>query len=209
MTIGVSIIEDNQGTRDGLKTLLNRTAGLRCTGAHATGDDALRDIAAEKPDVVLVDINLPGMNGIECVGRLKGKVPKAQLLILTTYDQDDLIFESLRAGANGFLLKNMPPAELMQAIIQVHGGGSPMSMRIARKVVKYFQALQQPSPDVEALTRREHEIVSLLAKGFLYKEIGDQLGISLNTVRVHLHSVYEKLHVHSRTQAVLKVFGER
>ncbi len=209
MAIAVSIVEDNQGTRDGLKALLNRTPGLRCAGTHATGEDALRLIPGENPDVVLVDINLPGINGIECVGGLKERIPKAHILILTTYDQDDLIFESLRAGAHGFLLKNMPPNELMQAIIQVHEGGSPMSMRVARKVVKYFQGIEKPSPDVEALTKREQEIVGLLAKGYLYKEIAEQLGISLNTVRVHLHSVYEKLHVHSRTQAVLKVFGSR
>lgn len=209
MAISVSIVEDNQGTRDGLKALLSRTTGLRCVGAHGSGEDALRGIPEEKPDVVLVDINLPGMNGIECVGGLKELIPQAHILILTTYDQDDLIFESLRAGAHGFLLKNMPPNELMQAIIQVHEGGSPMSMRIARKVVKYFQGIEKPMPNVEMLTKREQEIVGLLAKGYLYKEIAEMLGISLNTVRVHLHTVYEKLHVHSRTQAVLKVFGSR
>jgi DNA-binding NarL/FixJ family response regulator len=209
MAIAVSIVEDNQGTRDGLKALVSRTPGLRCVGTHASGEDALRGIPEEKPDVVLVDINLPGINGIECVVGLKERIPQAHILILTTYDQDDLIFESLRAGAHGFLLKNMPPNELMQAIIQVHEGGSPMSMRIARKVVKYFQGIEKPMPNVEMLTKREQEIVGLLAKGFLYKEIAEQLGISLNTVRVHLHTVYEKLHVHSRTQAVLKVFGSR
>lgn len=207
MAIAVSIVEDNQGTRDGLKALVSRTPGLRCVGTHASGEEALRGIPEEKPDVVLVDINLPGINGIECVGALKESLPEAHILILTTYDQDDLIFESLRAGAHGFLLKNMPPNELMQAIIQVHEGGSPMSMRIARKVVKYFQGIEKPTPNVEMLTKREQEIVGLLAKGFLYKEIAEKLGISLNTVRVHLHTVYEKLHVHSRTQAILKVFG--
>jgi DNA-binding NarL/FixJ family response regulator len=208
MAINVSIVEDSPGTRESLKALLERAPGLRCAGTHASGEEALRKIPAEKPDVVLVDINLPGMNGIECVARLRERVPKTQILILTTYDQDDLIFESLRVGAHGFLLKNMPPSELMLAIVQVHAGGSPMSMRIARKVVKYFQSLQQPS-EVEVLTKREQEILALLAKGYLYKEIADRLGISLSTVRAHLHAVYEKLHVHSRTQAVIKFLGRK
>ncbi len=208
MAIRVSIIEDSPGTRESLKALLERTPGLQCIGAHADAEAALREIPVEKPDVVLADINLPGMSGIECVARLRERVPKTQILILTTYDQDDLIFESLRAGAHGFLLKNMPPSELMQAIMQVHVGGSPMSMRIARKVVKYFQNLKQPS-EVEVLTKREQEILALLAKGYLYKEIAGRLGITLSTVRAHLHTVYEKLHVHSRTQAVIKFLGRR
>jgi DNA-binding NarL/FixJ family response regulator len=208
MAIRVSIIEDSHGTRESLKALLERTAGLQCVGAHPNAEVALREIPTEKPDVVLADINLPGMSGIECVARLREIVPKTHILILTTYDQDDLIFESLRAGAHGFLLKNMAPSELMQAITQVHGGGSPMSMRVARKVVKYFQNLKKPS-DVEVLTKREQEILALLAKGYLYKEIGDRLGITLSTVRAHLHTVYEKLHVHSRTQAVIKFLDRK
>jgi DNA-binding NarL/FixJ family response regulator len=208
MKIGVSIIEDNAGARETLRALLERTSGLRCIGAYANGEQALRKIPGELADVFLVDINLPGMSGIECVARLKEIAPKAQILILTTYDEDDLIFESLRAGANGFLLKNMPPSELMQAIVQVHEGGSPMSMRIARKVVKFFQGSGQPSK-LSALTTREQEILGLLAKGYLYKEIADRVGVSLSTVRAHLHAVYEKLHVHSRTQAVIKFLNTK
>ena len=209
MTIKVSIVEDNRGTRESLKELLGRASALRCVGAHANGDEALREIPAENPDVILMDINLPGMSGIECVARLKQRVPKAQVLMLTTYDESDLIFESLRAGAHGYLLKNMAPAELVQAVEQVHGGGSPMSMHIARKVVNHFQQIKQPSSEVEKLTKREQEILALLAKGYLYKEIADQLGISLSTVRAHLHTVYEKLHVQSRTQAVVKFLGQQ
>jgi DNA-binding NarL/FixJ family response regulator len=149
------------------------------------------------------------MSGIECVARLKEKCPKAQVLMLTTYEDGDLIFESLRAGANGYLLKNMAPSELIHAVEQVHAGGSPMSMHIARKVVSYFQQIKQPSSEMDSLTRREQEILALLAKGFFYKEIGDQLGISLSTVRAHLHAVYEKLHVQSRTEAVVKYLGKR
>ena len=202
--IRVSIVEDKRGTRESLTELLNRSHVLQCVGAHSTGEEALRKIPAEAPDVVLMDINLPGMNGIECVAQLKGKMPKTQVLMLTTYVESDLIFDSLRRGASGYLLKNMTPMELVQAIEQVHAGGAPMSMQIARKVVNHFQQIKKPQSDMEQLTKREQEILALLAKGFLYKEIADQLGISLSTVRAHLHTVYEKLHVQSRTEAVVK-----
>jgi DNA-binding NarL/FixJ family response regulator len=208
MPINVAVVEDNRGTRESLVELLGRSSGLCCVGAHATGEEALRDLPAQRPDVVLMDINLPGMSGVECVAKLKEIVPNIQVLILTTYEDSDLIFCSLRAGASGYLLKNMPPAELVQAVEQVHAGGSPMSTQIARKLVNHFQQIKQPVSDVERLTKRELEILTLLAKGYLYKEIGDQLGISLSTVRAHLHAIYEKLHVQSRTQAVVK-FLER
>jgi len=209
MAISVSIVEDSRGTRESLSELLKRSPGLRCLGAYANGEQALREMPQLIPDVVLMDINLPGMSGIECVARLKEKAPQTQVLMLTTYEEGDLIFESLRAGASGYLLKNMPPSELVHAVEQVHAGGSPMSMHIARKVVSHFQRIKQPSSEMEKLTKREQEILALLAKGFLYKEIADQLGISLSTVRAHLHTVYEKLHVQSRTEAVVKYLGER
>jgi DNA-binding NarL/FixJ family response regulator len=208
MNIRVSIVEDSRDTRESLAELLDRAPALSCVGAHPNGEEALRQIPVEKPDVVLMDINLPKMNGIECVERLKQTMPKTQVLMLTTYDESDLIFDSLRKGASGYLLKNMPPAELIQAIEQVHAGGAPMSMQIARKVVNHFQKIKKPQSDMEQLTKREHEILALLAKGYLYKEIADQLGITLSTVRAHLHAVYEKLHVQSRTEAVVK-FLER
>jgi DNA-binding NarL/FixJ family response regulator len=208
MRIKVSIVEDSRGTRESLTELLGRAPGLRCVGAYANGELALQAIPTENPDVVLMDINLPGMSGIECVARLKERLPKLQVLMLTTYEESDLIFDSLRNGASGYLLKNMPPAELVQAVEQVHSGGAPMSMQIARKVVNHFQQIKQPSSDMEKLTKREQEILALLAKGYLYKEIADNLGISLSTVRAHLHTVYEKLHVQSRTQAVVKFLGK-
>jgi DNA-binding NarL/FixJ family response regulator len=207
MPINVSIVEDNRGTRESLKELLGRAQGLRCMGAYASGEEALRSIPEQTPDVVLMDINLPGMRGIECVARLKARVPKTQVLMLTTYDESDLIFESLRAGAHGYLLKNTTSAELVQAVEQVHSGGSPMSMHIARKVVNHFEQNRKSGSEMEKLTKREHEILALLAKGYLYKEIADQLGISISTVRAHLHTVYEKLHVQSRTEAVVKFLG--
>jgi DNA-binding NarL/FixJ family response regulator len=206
--INVAIVEDNTGTRESLMELLGRSTGLRCVGAFASAEDALKELPACKPDVVLMDINLPGITGVECVAKLKQQNPKLQILMLTTYEESDLIFASLRAGASGYLLKNMLPAEVIQAVEQVHAGGSPMSMQIARKVVNHFQQLKNPASEMDKLTKREQEILSFLAKGYLYKEIGDHLGITLSTVRAHLHAIYEKLHVQSRTQAVVK-FLER
>jgi DNA-binding NarL/FixJ family response regulator len=209
MQITVSIVEDIRGTRENLVTLLNGEPGLRCLNAYATGEEAVRGIPTDKPDVALVDIKLPGMSGIECVAKLKTMVPDLRLLMLTTYEEHDLIFNSLRAGASGYLLKQMLHGELVQAIEQVHAGGAPMSMQIARKVVNYFNQLPTPVTDVKTLTRREHEILELLTKGFYYKEIGSSLGISMNTVWTHLKHVYEKLHVQSRKDATLKFVGRQ
>ena len=207
MPITVSIVEDNPGMRESFAALLNQSPNLQCVSAHATGEEAVSNMAANPPDVALVDVNLPGMDGIECVAKLKVQLPKLLVLMLTRYEQSDLIFNSIRAGASGYLLKNTPPAELIQAIEQVYGGGAPMSMQIARKVVDHFRHIQQPGSDVETLTQREQEILTLLSKGYYYKEISDQLEISLNTVRTHVHHIYEKLHVQSRTEAVLKFLG--
>jgi DNA-binding NarL/FixJ family response regulator len=207
MPIKVSLVEDNDGMRESFAALLNEAPGLRCVSAHPTGEDAVLRLPQEQPDVALVDINLPGMSGIECVAKLKAQLPNLQVLMLTRYEQSDLIFNSIRAGASGYLLKKTPPAELIHAIEQVHGGGAPMSMQIARKVIDHFRQIQRPGSDVEKLTPREQEILELLSKGCYYKEIGDKLGISMNTVRTHLQHIYEKLHVQSRTAAVLKFLG--
>jgi DNA-binding NarL/FixJ family response regulator len=202
--IKVSIVEDDAGTRENLMAVLGAAATLSCLRAYPSGEEAVREIPKAVPDVVLMDINLPGISGIECVRQLKSKLPQLQVLMLTTYEDSKLIFDSLRAGASGYLLKNMPPQEVVQAVEQVSMGGSPMSMHIARKVVNHFQQLKQSSPQLDVLSKREQEILALLAKGYLYKEIADQLGITAGTVRVHLHAVYEKLHVSSRTEAVVK-----
>ena len=206
MSIKISIVEDQDEMRESLVAWLSDAPGLRCVGAHASGEDALRNIPAEDPDVVLMDINLTGMSGIQCVTRLKATLPKIQVLMLTTYDEGDAIFDSLRAGANGYLLKNMPQSELVDAVRQVHAGGAPMSLQIARKVINHFHQTK-PAPAVEQLTGREQEILRLLAKGYMYKEIADQLSISMSTVRTHVSAVYEKLHVHSRTEAAMKLAG--
>ncbi len=209
MPITVSLVEDIRGTRESLVKLLDGTASLKCVSAYASAEEALRGMAEAKPDVALVDINLPGMSGIDCVAKLKVQMPKLQVLMLTTYEETGLIFDSLRAGASGYLLKNMPPDELLQAVEQVHAGGAPMSMQIARKVVEHFHQIRQPRSDMEKLTPREQEILASLAEGYLYKEIADQLGVSLNTVKRHLHAIYEKLHVQSRTEATVKYLQRR
>jgi DNA-binding NarL/FixJ family response regulator len=208
MSIKISIVEDQPEMRESLVAWLGDAPGLSCVGAHATGEEALKRIPEEKPDVVLMDINLTGMNGIQCVSRLKESLPKTQVLMLTTYDEGDMIFDSLRAGANGYLLKNMPQAELVEAVLQVHNGGAPMSLQIARKVINHFHRNNKPNPELEQLTSRELEILKLLAKGYMYKEIADQLTITMSTVRSHVCAVYDKLHVHSRSQAAKKLSGE-
>lgn len=206
MPIAISIIEDDAGTREQLAELLNDTPALRCIGAYASGEEGLRKIPAEKPDVALVDIHLPGMNGIMCVAGLKARLPDLSVLMLTRHEDSDLVFDALRAGASGYLLKKMIPTELIPAIEQVQAGGAPMSMHIARKVVGYFSHVKS-APEIERLSRREQEVLALLAKGYLYKEIGELLGISIDTVRMNLRHIYQKLHVHSRTEATARYFG--
>lgn len=204
--INVAIVEDSKEIREGLEILLNGSDGYYCVGAFATGEDALLGLLSRKPDVVLMDINLPGVSGIECTRRLKQQRPGLPIMVLTVFEDDEMIFESLKAGASGYLLKKTPPARLLDAILDVHAGGSPMSSRIARKVVATFQALGTSSKETENLSPREHEIMAYLAKGYRYKEIADALFISVETVRTHLRNIYDKLHVRSRSEAVLKAF---
>ena len=207
--IAIVLIEDDQKTRKSLTELLRGESRVQCVGAYPDGETAVREIPQLKPEVALIDINLPGMSGIECVQRLKRLLPKLQVLMLTKYDESDLIFSSLRAGASGYLLKKMLTVELISAIEQVYAGGAPMTMQNARKVVEHFNRITSPAADLEKLTPREHEVLALLAKGFLYKEISDQLGISQHTFRTHQRAIYEKLHVHSRTEATVKYFGRQ
>lgn len=209
MLISVAIVEDHSGMRRSFAAMLSQAPGLRCVGTYATGEEAVRDMPGAAPDVALVDIRLPGMDGIQCVARLKASISQLQILMLTRFEQSDLIFDSIRAGASGYLLKSAPAAELIEAVKQVHAGGAPMTMQIARKVVEHFHQIPRPSSDVERLSQREQELLELLAKGCFYKEIADRLNISMNTVRTHLRHIYEKLHVQSRTQAVLKFLDRK
>jgi DNA-binding NarL/FixJ family response regulator len=204
MPITVSIVEDDRKTRESMVALLRYASGVRLLGAHPSSEAALVNVPAEQPEVVLMDINLPGMSGIDCIAKLKTQMPGLRVLMLTTYEDSHLIFNSLRAGASGYILKNKSSAELLAAIQQVHEGGAPMSMRIARKVVAFFNQLPGPAPEAERLSEREAQVLAALAKGLLYKEIGNQLKISENTVRTYIKRIYEKLHVNSRTEAVAK-----
>lgn len=204
MPITVAIVEDDRRVRESLAVLINGAENLRCVSTHASGEEALAAAPPKKPDVVLMDINLPGMSGIECVRKLKQQLPKTQILMLTMYEDDEKVFQSLVAGASGYLVKRTSPAELLKAIEEVHSGASPMSGKIARSVVEYFHKLQSAAPAEEYLSRREQEILNLLAQGYRYKEIAGALSISFETVRSHLKNIYDKLHVHSRTEAVVK-----
>jgi DNA-binding NarL/FixJ family response regulator len=204
MSIAVSIVEDDRKTREGLVALLRRATGVRLLGVHSSGEAALAAVPAEQPEVVLMDINLPGMSGIDCIAKLKAQMPELRALMLTTYEDSHLIFNSLRAGASGYILKNKSSAELLTAIQQVHEGGAPMSMRIARKVVAFFNQLPGPPSESQSLSEREAQVLAALAKGLIYKEIATELKISENTVRTYIKRIYEKLHVNSRTEAVAK-----
>jgi len=175
---------------------------------HETGEDGLAKIPGIQPDVVLMDINLPGMNGVECVRRLKPLVPATQIIMLTVYQNAENIFNALAAGATGYLLKQTPPEELLTAIQEVHAGGSPMSSHIARKIVQSFQRPVTTSSESQTLTPREAEVLELLAKGFLYKEIADATKVTYATVHTHIRHIYEKLHVRSRTEAVARHLGQ-
>lgn len=210
MSIAVSIVEDNPQVRSSLARLIDGTPGFRCVSRHGSAEDALVEIPKIKPDVTLMDINLPGLNGVECVRRLKPQLPGTQIIMLTVYQNTEHIFNALTAGATGYMLKQTPPAELLTAIKEVFAGGSPMSSHIARKIVQSFQ---QPAPSSAAtgasLSPREAEVLDLLAKGFLYKEIADQMKVSYATVHTHIRHIYEKLHVRSRTEAVAKHLGQK
>lgn len=204
MPINVSIVEDDPRIRETLAVLLNGARNIRCVSAHRSAEEALRELAVQKPDVVLMDIGLPGMSGIECVRQLKALMPELQVLMLTMYEDDEQVFQSLAAGANGYLVKRSTPAELLEAIEEAYSGAAPMSGKIARSVVEYFQQLERASPARRELSEREQEILDLLVKGYRYKEIANTLGIHVETVRSHLKTVYDKLHLHSQTEAIAK-----
>jgi DNA-binding NarL/FixJ family response regulator len=212
-SIEVTLVEDNPEVRANLAAMINGAAGFHCLDTFPDATSALKGIPGNRPDVVLMDINLPGMPGTECVRLLKKLLPGLPVLMLTVYDDREQVFKSLMAGASGYLLKRTPKDKLLDAIREINSGGAPMSRQVARRVVQFFHELNhlpagsQPAPEVGALTEREEEVLASLAKGHSYKEIADLLSISFETVRTHVRSVYEKLHVHSRTEATLKYLG--
>jgi len=208
VSVNLAIVEDNPGFRESLARMLNDATGFRCTHSYRTAEEALRGIPATPPDVVLMDINLPGMSGVECVRRLHAVVPRVRVIMLTVYENTENIYAALKAGASGYILKRTSPVKLLEAIRDVVDGGAPMSSAIARKVVQSFQESPPAGMNVENLSGREQEVLDLLAKGYLYKEISDQLNLSLGTIKTYVRRIYEKLHVQSRTEAVIKYLGQ-
>ncbi|HEY4414153.1 MAG TPA: response regulator transcription factor [Verrucomicrobiae bacterium] len=207
MPINISIVEDNDKLRGTLAKVIARTEGFKFTSDHASAEDALANLPKVKPDVVLMDINLPGMNGVECVRQLKTLLPATQVMMLTVYEDTDNIFNALAAGANGYMLKRTPAKELIEAIHEVKRGGSPMTTHIARKVVQSFQKTagqQQAANELSELSEREQQVLDLLAQGLIYKEIAEKLQISYETVHTYIRRIYEKLQVRTRTEAVAK-----
>ena len=202
--IKVSIVEDDAKLRETLVRYFAGQSGFRCVRAYANAEAALADLPLHLPDVVLMDINLPGMNGIECVSRLRLVAPQLKIIMLTVFEEGEQVFQALSAGAFGYLVKSNRPAKILEAIREVFDGGSPMSGNIARKVVQSFQAQAQAHAETDALSARELEVLQSLSKGHTYKEISSNLGISLGTVRTYIQRIYEKLHVHSHAEAVMK-----
>jgi DNA-binding NarL/FixJ family response regulator len=207
MSIRLCIVDDDPQIAEGLQLLFRTSEDLQFAGCFDTSAEALAQVPRLKPDVVLMDINLGRTSGIDCVREMKRLLPETQVLMLTVYEDTDKIFRSLVAGASGYLLKRTSKDELLRAIREVHAGGAPMTSNIARKLVQYFQQLPGPA-DFEQLTPREKEILKELARGCLYKEIAVQLGIALDTVRKHVRSIYEKLHVRSRSEAIVKFLNK-
>jgi len=204
MAITVSIVEDNDQLRGTLARVINRAEGFRCLSQYPDAEAAVEALPRDRPDVVLMDINLPGMNGVECVRRLKELAPDSLVIMLTVYEDTENIFNALAAGASGYLLKRTPRAEVLDAIREVHRGGSPMTTHIARKVVQSFQQTGVSTQQTESLSPREQEVLDCLSKGFLYKEIADKLSIGYETVHTYIRRIYEKLQVRTRTEAVAK-----
>ena len=202
--IKVALVDDDEGIRTSLAALIRREPAFRLVGDYANAETAVKEIPQHRPDVVLMDINLPGMNGVECVRQLKGALPQVQFLMLTVYEDSDSLFNSLKAGASGYLLKRTASERLLDAIRDVHDGGSPMSPQLARRVVMFFNQPATTESTMARLTAGEREFLDQLAKGYAYKEIADRMNISIDTVRSYVRTVYEKLHVHSRTEAVVK-----
>ena len=208
-SIRVAIIEDLREVREGLAALINGTAGFRCAGSFRTMEDALRQVNHELPDVILTDIGLPGMSGIEGIRILKQRHPDLPIVALTVYDDEEEIFDALCAGASGYLLKDTQPARLLECLREVISGGAPMSPEVARRVIKLFREFRPPDRASHNLTPAETELLKLLVEGHNYKTAAAELGISINTVSFHLRNIYEKLQVHSKTEAVSKALRER
>jgi len=203
----VAVVEDNPALRAQLVQILNGAPDIRCVGAFASAEEALKQIPSRNPDIVLMDIKLPGMSGIDCVAELIAVRPDLQIIMLTVYEDSESLFKALKAGAHGYLVKSSPPRQLLEAVRDVYGGGSPMSSHIARKVVRHFQLAVPSAAEAETLSPRENQVLELLASGFLYKEIGDKLQIGVETVRTYVKNICQKMHVRNRLEAIAKRQG--
>jgi DNA-binding NarL/FixJ family response regulator len=206
----VVVVEDNDSIREGLKILIDGTEGYSCVGSFSDSESMLKNIVKLNPDALLMDLGLPGMGGVEGIKKVKVLLPELTILVLTVYEENDLVFDALCAGASGYLVKKTPPSKLLEAIKEAYEGGAPMSSQIARKVIDFFQKKKPVSPQksVYTLTPREKEILSGLVEGHNFKFIADSLFISIETVRFHFRNIYKKLHVHSQSEAVAKAIKE-
>ena len=207
MTLSIVIVEDLSEVREGLDQFLSLNNEFKVLDTFQTGEEAVLEIPRLKPDIVIMDISLPGMNGIECIREVKHKSPNTQFMMFTVYENDEKVFEALKAGASGYLLKNTGLLEMVEALKELHNGGSPMSANIARKLVTVFREKVKDTVPVESLSKRENEVLELLSTGLLYKEIAEQLGVTTGTIRQHIHKIYEKLHVGNRTEAINKMLN--
>jgi DNA-binding NarL/FixJ family response regulator len=206
--ISLCIVEDLAEIREGITNLIDADTDLRLLEAYDNAEAAVIGIVAHQPNIVIMDINLPGINGIQAIRQIKEECPNTQFMIFTIYENDDKVFEALKAGASGYILKKTEPEKIIESVKELANGGSPMSANIARKLVSiFYDREKQANKAADVLTAREKEILQLLAKGFLYKEIADRTGIAFGTVRQHLNNIYTKLHVHNKTEAINKVFG--
>jgi DNA-binding NarL/FixJ family response regulator len=200
----VVLVEDDRGLREQLAQILNSAPDIRCVGAFASAEEALEQIPARCPDVVLMDIKLPGMSGIECVARLKQLMPALQIVMVTVYEDSERIFRALKAGASGYLLKSSPPQQLLEAVRDVYAGGAPGSSHIARQVVRHFHMGSSVPEQKQPLSPRERQVLELLSMGYIYKEIADKLDIGVETVRTHVKSICQKMHARNRLEAVAR-----
>jgi DNA-binding NarL/FixJ family response regulator len=208
MSITLAIVEDLAEVREGLKQFLSLNPEFIVLDTFETAEEALYDLPRLNPDIVIMDINLPGMSGIQCIREVKKKTPRTQFMMFTVYENDEKVVEALKAGASGYLLKNTGLLQIVESLKELHNGGSPMSSNIARKLVTIFREEHTDAEPTVGLSKRENEILQLLSKGLLYKEIAEKLSISVGTVRQHIHKIYEKLHVQNRTEAINKAFGK-
>jgi DNA-binding NarL/FixJ family response regulator len=207
--IKTAVVEDMKDIRDGLATLINFTEGFRCTGSYRSMEEALARLNDEVPDVLLSDIGLPGMSGIEGIRIIKEQYPQMQVLMLTVYDDDDRIFDALCAGASGYLLKRTPPAKLLDNIREAMSGGAPVSPEVAARVIKFFRELHTPDREDYELTPHETRLLKLLTEGYNYTTAAERLGVSYNTIKFHVRHIFEKLQVHSKSEALVKAMRDR